>query len=97
MTLWAEKRGVSNAEWSHVQDAFDKHWKELGCPRDMMLVCVEGPSGATVRLIAGLPDGTPLALYEGFVEISAEQLPRAANRQVGHQDRFQEQFGFPKR
>jgi hypothetical protein len=97
MTLWAEKKGVSNAEWGRVQELFEKHFMTLKGPRDMMLICESTPGARPVRLIVALPDGTPLSLYEGFVEIDADRLPRAASLLVGHQDRFQEQFEFPKR
>ena len=98
MTFWAERRDVPSAEWGNVQSLFEKQFMAAKGPRDMKLICVEGPPGSkTVRLIAALPDGTPLALYEGFVELEADRLPRAANLLVGHQDRFQELFEYPTR
>ncbi|MGD0533517.1 MAG: hypothetical protein ABSA62_14970 [Methyloceanibacter sp.] len=52
MTIWAEKI-CSIDEWTRVQTLFEKHFMTLAGPRDMMLICVEGPPGsAWARLIA---------------------------------------------
>jgi hypothetical protein len=41
------------------------------------------------------PPFSPLSLYEGFVEIQPDQSPKTAALLVGHQDSFEELFGFP--
>jgi hypothetical protein len=98
MTLWAEKRDVSNAEWGRVQQLFEKHFMAAKGLREMMLICEEGrPGSDKVRLIVALPDGTPVALYDGFAEIDADQVPRAATLLVGYPERFGEQFAYPTR
>jgi hypothetical protein len=63
-------------------------------PREMMLICLDDDH-RTARFVAAFPDGTPLSLYEGFVEIQPDQLPKTAALLVGHQDSFEELFSFP--
>ena len=48
-----------------------------------------------MRLVAGLPDGTPISTYEGFVEIRDGELPKTASLLVGHVERFHELFSYP--
>jgi hypothetical protein len=78
MTIWAD-RYCTVAEWKSVQDLFEKHFMASAGPREMILVLEDTDNRQLFRLIAGLPDGTPLALYEGFREIQPEQLPKTAS------------------
>jgi hypothetical protein len=93
MTIWAE-RIADIGDWERVQNLFEEHFKALKGPREMMLICLDDDH-RTARFVAALPDGTPLSLYEGFVEIQPDQLPKTAALLVGHQDSFEELFSFP--
>ena len=76
MTIWAE-RIVEIGDWERVQNLFEEHFKALKGPREMMLICLDDDH-RTARFVAAFPDGAPLSLYEGFVEIQPDQLPRTA-------------------
>ena len=62
---------------------------------NMILVEVDTGHLGLVRLVAGLPDGTPISIYEGFVEIRDNELPNTASLLVGHVERFHELFNYP--
>jgi hypothetical protein len=94
MTIWAERQ-CTIGEWKKVQGLFEKHFMAAGGPRDMMLVYEDTGDRQNFRLLAGLPDGTPLVLYEGFREITPERLPKTASLIVGRQDSFMELFSCP--
>ena len=93
MTIWAE-RIVDIGDWERVQNLFEEHFKALKGPREMMLICLDDDH-RTARFVAAFPDGAPLSLYEGFVEIQPDRLPKTAALLVGHQDSFEELFSFP--
>lgn len=61
----------------------------------MILVEVESGHPGLALLVAGLPEGTPISTYEGFVEIRDYELPKTANLLVGHVERFHELFSYP--
>ena len=94
MTIWAE-RCCTIEDWGRTQSLFEKRFTAAARPRDMMLVYEDAGDRQGFRLLAGLPDGTPLALYDGFSEIPPETLPKIADLLVGHNDRFSELFSFP--
>ena len=85
MTIWAV-RIADIGDWERVQNLFEEHFKALKGPREMIELRDSWPP---------FPDGTPLSLYEGFVEIQPDQLPKTAALLVGHQDSFEELFSFP--
>jgi hypothetical protein len=65
-------------------------------PRDMMLICVDAPDLSSTTLYAALPDEGAAILYDGFGRVSEEQLPKQATLLMGHADRFEELFDYPK-
>jgi hypothetical protein len=94
MTIWVE-RTVDVQEWERIQSLFEEHFSGLKGPHEMILVEVDTGHAGLVRLVAGLPDGTPISTYEGFVEIGDNELPKTANLLVGHVERFHEHFSYP--
>jgi hypothetical protein len=94
MTLWIERTFPIDG-FFHMQNFFQDQFTALKQPREMILVQVNSPDLSTTRLIAGLPEGTSAAQYEGFVEIQPSELPSTASFLVGHPDRFKELFIIP--
>jgi hypothetical protein len=91
MAIWIE-RTFPHDGWSHVHDAFESQFDALGGPRDMMLVKVARHDQMFCQLIVALPHAGLANVYEGFCEITPEQLPRRASLVMGHQDVFNELF-----
>jgi hypothetical protein len=94
MTIWIE-RIVDIRSWERIQSLFEEHFKALKGPNEMILVEVDMGMPRIARLVAGLPDGTPMSIYEGFTEIHPDELPTTASLLVGHVERFLELFRYP--
>jgi hypothetical protein len=94
MTIWVE-RTVNVQDWERIQNLFEEHFSGLKGPHDMSLVEVDTGHLGLVRLVAGLPDGTPISIYEGFVEFRDNELANTASLLVGHVERFHELFNYP--
>ena len=93
MTIWAEREFEAGA-WSGTQDAFEAAFTAAGAPEDMMLICVNGETRRTQKLIASLPNEAQLSVVPGFTAITEDKLPKVAALLVGHNLAFEQRFDY---
>jgi len=87
MVVWLKRQFGFNS-YDETFDHFDKVWKALGSPKEMLLVKNVGESDLT--LFMRLPHERLDRLFEGFERCSLADLPKNVGILIAHADEFDE-------
>jgi hypothetical protein len=87
-------RDFSEDEVAGFKFAFEKLWREVREPREMLLASTRQPSTGLTTLLVRIPE----VIADRFPEFSAitgDQLPTKAECLLGHPDEFKKVFETP--
>lgn len=96
MSIWAKKR-LSIFESHSALDIFERLFKALGQPVDMMMVAANKAWSSEHQaqaedIIIQLPHPRLLASFPGFEEIPESELPTEASGLIAHNAEFLKRF-----
>jgi hypothetical protein len=91
MIKWFSKKFPPDENRTAIEVAFDNLWQAMANPREMLLITTSKPESGMKTLYMRVP-ATVADKFPGFEEISAHEIPSAAELLVGHYGEFRELF-----